>query len=99
MTDASRAAPGMMFGEAFEIYLVWSETTLIVQPGETALQVLLAAGVPVTPGCQTGGCGECATQFIEGDLIHKDSCLNAEDRKTMFCPCVSRAKTRIVLAV
>lgn len=84
---------------AFEIYLAWEDRTLVVGPNETALKVLIEAGVPIEPGCQTGGCGECATQYVEGDVIHKDTCLNAVEHERYFCPCVSRAKTRIVLAV
>ncbi len=85
--------------EPFEIYLAWSERTLVVGPEERALEVLLRAGVPIEPGCQTGGCGDCATAYLEGDVVHKDGCLNGDDRKRYFCPCVSRARTRIVLAV
>lgn len=84
--------------EIFEIYLVWSDRTLRIQAGQTALQVLLEAGVATSPGCLTGGCGECATAYVEGDIIHKDTCLNAADREYLFCPCVSRARTRIVIA-
>lgn len=83
---------------AFEIYLVWSERTLTVGSDQTALKVLLDAGVPIEPGCQTGGCGMCMTAFIEGDIIHKDACLSQIDRQRYFCPCVSRAKSRIVIA-
>lgn len=83
---------------SFEILLAWSERILHVGPSQSALDVLLAAGVPVEPGCRTGGCGECATPFVEGDIVHKDYCLSIEDRRTIFCPCVSRARTRIVLA-
>lgn len=96
-TDEDAAARPLLEPGAFEIHLVWSEQTLVVGPHETALQVLIAAGVPVEPGCQTGGCGMCVTEFVEGDVVHKDGCLNAEDRKRYFCPCVSRAGTRIVL--
>jgi vanillate O-demethylase ferredoxin subunit len=85
--------------ESFDIHLAWSDTTLTVAAGQTALQVLLAAGVPIEPGCQTGGCGSCATAYVEGDVIHKDVCLTPEDRARRFCPCVSRAASRIVLAV
>ena len=85
--------------EPFEIYLVWADTTLSVGAHETALEVLIAAGVPVQPSCRSGYCGECAMPYIEGDLVHKDSCLNSGDREYMFCPCVSRAQTRIVLEV
>lgn len=83
---------------AFEIYLAWTDVTLQVAPDQSALQVLLDAGVPIEPGCQTGGCGACATEYVEGDIIHKDSCLSPADRARVFCPCVSRARSRIVLA-
>jgi ferredoxin len=85
-------------GSTFEIYLAWTDRTLMVAADQTALQVLLGAGIAITLGCQTGGCGECAIPYIEGDLIHKDSCLTANDRQKYFCPCVSRARTRLVIA-
>ncbi|MEZ5925001.1 MAG: 2Fe-2S iron-sulfur cluster binding domain-containing protein [Hyphomicrobiaceae bacterium] len=85
--------------DAFEIYLAWSEQTLIVPHGISALTVLREAGIEVEPGCETGGCGTCAMTFVEGDLIHKDTCLSAAERAHHFCPCVSRARTRIVLAL
>ena len=84
--------------QAFEIYLAWSDVTLRVDPGQSALQVLLDAGIPVEPGCQTGGCGTCVTAYVDGDIIHKDTCLTETDRARSFCPCVSRSRTRIVLA-
>jgi len=90
--------PGAL-GGPFEIQLLWSELTLTVGRHETALAVLLAAGVPIEPGCQTGGCGACVTDYVEGDVVHKDACLNAAERARSFCPCVSRARTRIVLAL
>jgi ferredoxin len=82
----------------FEVYLAWSDMTLRVRSDQTLLSVLLEAGVAISPGCLTGGCGECATAYVEGDVIHKDSCLSAVDRERFLCPCVSRAKSRIVVA-
>lgn len=79
-------------GAQFEIWLVWSDRLLTVGPGMSALDVLLSAGVPIEPGCRTGGCGECATEYIEGDVIHKDACLSQKERERQFCPCVSRAR-------
>ena len=89
---------GAIDGPSFEIWLVWSERTLVVASGQTALEVLVGAGFPIEPGCQTGGCGMCATEYVEGDVIHKDGCLNAAERAHLFCPCVSRAATRVVIA-
>lgn len=83
--------------EPFEIYLVWSEKTLTVGSDQSALQVLVEAGLPVEPGCMTGGCGTCMVEFVEGDVIHKDACLTAADRERHMCPCVSRARGTLVL--
>ncbi|MFO1172582.1 MAG: 2Fe-2S iron-sulfur cluster-binding protein [Hyphomicrobiaceae bacterium] len=83
----------------FEIYLAWSERVLTVEPGQSALQALIDAGVPIEQGCGTGTCGTCATEYVEGDVVHKDGILSLEDRKRYFCPCVSVARTRVVLAL
>ncbi len=85
--------------QPFEIYLAWSDRTLLVRGDETALGVLLAAGIAIEPGCQTGGCGSCVLDYVEGDIEHRDGCLSASARARSFCPCVSRARTRIVLAL
>ena len=97
-SDPGRAAAAPADG-GFELVLAWSEVTLQVPPGKSALSVLIAAGYPVDPGCETGGCGTCVTDYVEGDLIHKDGCLTESERRHRFCPCVSRAHTRIVLAM
>jgi vanillate O-demethylase ferredoxin subunit len=98
MPDSARPAGAAPADGGFEIYLAWSERVVRVAPGESALSALIAAGVPIDPGCQTGACGECVTPYVEGDIVHKDSCLNDELRQRSFCPCVSRAQSRIVLA-
>lgn len=83
--------------EPIEIFLVWSEKTLHVPADMTALEVLQEAGVPVDKGCENGECGTCSTEYVEGDVIHRDTCLTAATREHEFCPCVSRAKGRLVL--
>lgn len=81
----------------FEIWLVWSDRRLMVAPDTSALDVLISAGVPIEPGCRSGGCGECATDYVEGEIIHKDVCLSEMDRRRQFCPCVSRARGILAL--
>lgn len=88
-----------MKNTAFVIHLAWSERTVRVAAETSALAALLDAGVAVEAGCQTGSCGCCVLPYVEGDLIHKDSFLSAMDRMRYFCPCVSRAATRVVLAL
>ena len=98
MTPDRGAEDQQVVADTFEIYLAWSGMTLTVRPCQTALQALTEAGVAIEPGCQTGGCGICVTAYVEGDIIHKDGFLSVSDRERYFCPCVSRARTRIVLA-
>lgn len=86
-----------MSNEAFEIWLVWSDRTLHVPADVSALEVLQAAGVPIDSGCGHGSCGTCTTDYVEGDVIHKDTILSLADREREFCPCVSRARGRLVL--
>lgn len=86
-----------MQGVDCEIWLVWSDLRIEVRAGTSILDALLAAGVNVVPGCRVGSCGECITEYVEGDILHKDSCLSAEDRRQRFCPCVSSACGSLVL--
>lgn len=88
-----------MRNASFEIYLAWSDKHLPVAPDTSVLAVLLTVGIAVEVGCLTGGCGSCVLAYVEGDVIHKDTCLSPADRAHYFCPCVSRAQTRIVLAL
>jgi ferredoxin len=83
--------------QAFDVWLVWSDRRLHVPEDKSALTVLLDADLPIEPGCMTGGCGECATPYVEGQVIHKDSCLSSAERQRNFCPCVSRAVGTLVL--
>lgn len=83
--------------EPFEIWLVWSEKRIEVPANRTALSVLLDAGVAIEPGCLTGGCGECTTEYVDGDMLHLDTCLSERDRERYFCPCVSRARGTLAL--
>jgi ferredoxin len=88
-----------MRNTSFDIYLAWSDRIVRVEADMSTLAALLAAGLAVESGCQTGGCGCCILPYVEGDLVHRDSCLSAGDRARFFCPCVTRAATRMVLAL
>ena len=67
MTAQTRAgAPATSHG-SFEIYLAWSEKTLIVDAGQNALDVLSKAGVPIEPGCQM-----CQSYFLHSRGLNPD---------------------------
>ncbi|WP_319943019.1 PDR/VanB family oxidoreductase [Nocardia aurantia] len=85
---------------AFEVELRYAGTTVPVAAGQSVLSALQRAGVDVPSSCEEGTCGSCETTVLEGEVDHRDSVLNEEERaagRTMML-CVSRARTpRLVL--
>ncbi|WP_446466215.1 PDR/VanB family oxidoreductase [Streptomyces sp. BRA346] len=79
---------------SFEVVLDRSGRSLTVEPGQSVLRTLEAAGVPVLYSCEEGTCGTCETDVIEGEVDHRDSVLTDEERssgETMMI-CVSRCR-------
>ncbi|MCX4091556.1 PDR/VanB family oxidoreductase [Nocardia sp. alder85J] len=93
--DADPAADG-----AFEVELRDSGRTIGVAAGQSVLSALHRAGVDVPSSCEEGTCGSCETTVLEGEVDHRDSVLNEQERaagRTMML-CVSRARSpRLVL--
>jgi ferredoxin-NADP reductase len=84
----------------FELVLQRSGLTLQVPPDKSVLTVIREAGVSVLASCLEGVCGTCETEVIEGDVDHRDSVLNEEERASneYMMVCVSRCQSpRLVL--
>jgi ferredoxin-NADP reductase len=86
--------------DPFEVELALSGETVTVEPGESVLDAVAAAGVVVLSSCRVGTCGTCETPVLEGPVEHRDSVLTpaeqADDLAMMIC--VSRAAgPRLVL--
>jgi ferredoxin-NADP reductase len=79
----------------FELVLERSGLTLQVPPDKSVLEVIRAAGVSVLASCLEGVCGTCETEVIDGDVDHRDSVLNDEERASneFMMVCVSRCKS------
>jgi ferredoxin-NADP reductase len=87
-------------GSAFEVVLDRSGISLTVEPGQSILDAVAAAGVAVPSSCQEGTCGTCETDVLEGEPEHRDSVLTPADRARNDCMmiCISRARSeRLVL--
>jgi ferredoxin-NADP reductase len=87
-------------GTAFEVVLDRSGISLAVEPGQSILDAVAAAGVAVPSSCQEGTCGTCETVVLEGEPEHRDSVLTPADRARNDCMmiCISRARSeRLVL--
>jgi ferredoxin len=85
---------------SFTVELARSAKTLDVPEGKTILQVLREHEIPIASSCEQGACGTCAATVIDGEPLHQDVYLRADERaagQTMMT-CVSRSRSdRIVL--
>lgn len=90
----------MSDANTFEVHLAQRNQTLTIQPDQTILQALLAAGVEVPFSCSEGVCGTCLTRVKEGEPDHWDMYLTPEEQEKGDCimVCISRSKSpRLVL--
>lgn len=97
---AARPTAAAAPATAFEVVLESSGKTLTVPADRSVLQVLRASGVALLSSCEEGTCGTCETTVLEGEVDHRDSILDQDERAANDCMmiCVSRARTsRLVL--
>ncbi|GGK84915.1 PDR/VanB family oxidoreductase [Streptomyces flaveus] len=84
----------------FEVELAQTGKTLLVSEDTSVLEAVADVGVSVMTSCEEGICGTCETTVLSGEIDHRDSVLNDQERAagdTMMI-CVSRAKSdRLVL--
>lgn len=82
----------------FEVQLTVSHQTLRVPADKTILDVMIEAGLDPLYDCRRGDCGVCTAKVISGKPDHRDICLTEQDRADgSFCPCVSRAKSALLV--
>ncbi len=85
---------------SFELVLQRSGKTVVVPPDRSVFDVVRDAGVSVLGSCLEGICGTCETEVVEGDVDHRDSILDDEERDSneVMMICVSRCRSaRLVL--
>lgn len=84
----------------FEVRLARSKQTIAVQPGQTILDALLAAGINANYACSEGVCGTCETRVIEGIPDHRDLFLSREEQQAnksiMICCSGSKSSTLVL---
>lgn len=83
----------------FSVYLQRSGKQFEVTAKASLLDVLRKNGINVPYSCRVGGCGTCEVKVAEGEVIHCDSFLTEEQRRSkgIMLSCVSRGKGRLVL--
>jgi len=88
--------------ETFELVLQQTGVTVTVRPDQSVFQAALEAGANGLGSCMEGVCGTCETEVVEGDVDHRDSVLNDDERASneFMMICVSRCKSkRLVLDI
>jgi ferredoxin-NADP reductase len=84
----------------FEVRLARSGRSIPVCAGQTILDALLDAGVPISYSCSEGVCGTCETRVLEGIPDHRDVYLSdaekAENKQIMICCSGSKTPTLLL---
>ena len=80
---------------SFEVVLQRSGKTLVVPPDQSVFEVVRAAGISVLGSCLEGICGTCETEVVDGEVDHRDSVLDEEERASneVMMICVSRCRS------
>lgn len=84
---ASTAVPAPEASTAFTLYLARSQREIAVAPGQTMLDALRKHGVAIDTACEQGICGSCVVQYRDGQPVHHDECMSAEERQEYVAVC------------
>ena len=75
--------------------LARSDLSLTVPADKSIFDVYYDAAVSVLGSCLQGVCGTCETGVLDGEVDHRDSILNEDERESneFMMICVSRCKS------
>ena len=77
----------------FQVLLRRSDRLVVVEPGQSILEALWAAGLDVPSSCREGHCGTCEQKVLAGRPLHRDDVLTDGEKATgkTLMICVSRS--------
>lgn len=82
----------------FQVRLAKSQREFTVPVGRSILEVIREHGCNAPSSCESGTCGSCRTDLLEGEVDHRDMVLMPDELSTQIMICVSRAKgERVVI--
>lgn len=83
-------------GAPFEVIAARSGRIVEVRPGETIAERLIQSGIDVQMSCQSGVCGTCITDVVDGMPDHRDMVLTDREKASnrRIALCCSRSRTR-----
>lgn len=83
----------------FQVKIASTGVTLDVPKDATVVDALATHGIAIPTSCAEGVCGTCLTRVLEGEVLHRDMLLTAEERarNDQFTPCCSRAASQVLV--
>jgi tetrachlorobenzoquinone reductase len=93
-SDVPLAAEG-----GYSVRMAKSGRIVSVEPGQTILNALKAAGVDARFSCAQGVCGACETRVLDGVPDHRDMILSPQEKATnqTMMICCSGSKTPMLV--
>ena len=83
--------------DGFQIKISSTGATFAVPDSKTIIDVLTENGINIDMSCNTGLCKTCALKYLEGDVDHRDVVLSKKEQAEYLTPCVSRAKSDVLV--
>jgi phthalate 4,5-dioxygenase reductase subunit len=77
----------------FTLRLAKSGKEFEVPVGKSILTAMREHGLQSPSSCESGTCGTCRTNLLEGEADHRDMVLLPEEQSSQIMICVSRAKS------
>lgn len=77
------AAEDLPQGWDFTVFLAKSRREVRVRSGESILQALRNASVPLSYSCEEGVCGACEVKYLDGSPVHRDSVRPATEHERL----------------
>ena len=83
----------------FQVKIASTGLTVEVPKDASVVETLATHGIAIPTSCAEGVCGTCLTRVLEGEVLHRDMLLTAEERarNDQFTPCCSRAASRVLV--
>lgn len=93
------ANPCASFQDGFIVRLARRQRSIPVRAGQTILDALLAARVPVPYACGEGHCGRCVAPVLAGTPDHRDQVLDPATRTAghSIALCCSRSHSPVLI--
>jgi len=88
---ASDVEPVRPDDKAFTVHRKRTGQTFTIPADRTILEALRSAGEMLPSSCESGTCGTCRMDLLDGQVDHRDMVLSEDERARNIMICVSRA--------